>query len=365
LSFAQDETFVEQIIPKPLPENYLYLASKYFDGFVVYVDTRTFQPVVLPGYGGRLLTPEDIEELAAWRSREGVPWTTWAYEKELTLASREAHNVRSLAATYIIPRETFIVFFEFMVDKEGITLTGEQRQAMDNGQPWPESISGGNNDLQNFKITRWFRDNVSAIIADMNMAVVETFAWYSAPGYEKGSLPPELEAGLELVKEGVVPDWVQGIDPARYGWVTEAARFVKEGEVKPPSGAAAASLAGQIFFYRENLPVSLEYLKVVREKISLLEENPGNFAETFAALEALSDIPPDTIPANDVDYLKGYLENLSGLRKVAGMDGDEIMTTQEYYGQAVSEFRENHQSYVDWYPPYLDYYIARWSSLID
>jgi len=340
----------------------LQVSWKDHFGYDAFMDMRTFRPAQPPGTNVKELTIEDIRALAAWRSPKGVPWTTWAYEEKLTLESHEAFGIRAVAAGYVISDQVNATVARFLLKQEGIEPTPELIELFTVGGKITIVFDSEDDWNPYFRLTRWFRENVSALASEPFTAISESYAWYTSPGYEKGLLPEELEAAMELMKEGNIPDNYQDFGAATE-WANRASEIIRTGEIPPPKPPYYASLSDMSFLQMDGIFASLPYYRQLLEEVNKLYDNPegGEQAyEKFITLIAKSPWPKD-------HYLKVWaeriLEEVRFLEEFRGAPDEQLVDRDGEGEIPLSHFRETRQVYLEILKEEIASFIRQWSEL--
>lgn len=344
-----------------LPEGYLQTSFMDNFGYDTLLDMKTFRPAQLPGLIARELTQNDIEALAAWRSPKGVPWTAWAYGKDFTLESFEMYGIRGVASGFLIPDETYQAFRKFLLEQEGIEPTPEVMEYITNGGTAPKFLEGIDVFEIEYFLTRWFRENVSAMTPEVFTGIVESYAWYTSPGYQKGTLPSELEGALDLLGRGVVSENYIGFGQAE-DWANRASKIIREGISEIPEGPFYASFADLMFLHKDEIFAALGQYQNLLGVVSSYEVDPGSFLEKkeeFAkALEA--------IPEQASNGIKTYGENLLADLELlsAKKDAPDSEVVDGRYGELpLAHYRALLPADVDTFKTIIEAFIERWSEL--
>jgi len=161
------------------------------------------------------LTADILTAMGAWRNEFGRPWTVASYGGDLTPERKVAHTIRFNIANILYSpffNWTWDPIEEFLIEN-----TSQGRTYVEGGCYHKEETIEAKNGVvidvhPPFELPKincdavfldWFRRNVSELAGmGWNEAVGEIFAWYHAPYYEEGDLPPEIEALVERWDHG-------------------------------------------------------------------------------------------------------------------------------------------------------------------
>ncbi|MCH8322585.1 MAG: hypothetical protein IIB64_05870 [Proteobacteria bacterium] len=323
---------------------------------------KTFRPAQPEERKARELTEEDIQALAAWRSPEGVPWTTWAYENELTLESHEVFAIRREAAGFVITDEVYATVLRFLLKQEGIGPTPEVIGFFTGGGEVPEIFTGEDNWNPYFRLTRWFRENVSAMASETFTGISESYAWYTSPGYEKGSLPEELEVAMELMKEGNVPENYQDFGAAT-DWAFRASEIIKSGEIPATQPPYYAAVSDHEFFQMNETLASLPDYRELLEVLNKLYDNPEGSEQDYEKFVTL--IGKFSWPKEH--YLKVWadrvVEDRQFLEEYKGTSDDQLVDRDESGELPLGYHRETLKTSLEILKEEIEAFIRKWSEL--
>lgn len=346
-------------------EKYRTIALEDSLGFEAFQDMETFRSAEPPGHEVHELTEEDIAAIAAWRSSKGVPWTTWSYENELTLASHEAHSIRATAAAFVIPDATLVIFHNFVLEKEGVEPNEKNLKLLMEGGDLSEISPDLDSVYAGYSLTRWFRENVSANINEMYTAILVSYAWYSSPAYEPGSLPVELEAGLILVQEGKVADWIEESPDFIKKWSKTASKIIIEGAGATDSGPYYVGIGDNLFFQIPSASALVDYYQKVNGIITALQHEDAPQAELSIRLAELSKEQPENVPEWMSLYISSVIEYLDILAANADQPDDKKIDRGGFEPSTLLGVRLDLEARLDVIPLDLEYYIKYWSDLIE
>ena len=343
-------------------EKYRTIASEFRDAYEAFLDMETFRPTNPPGHDVRELKEEDIRALATWRNQHGVPWTTWAYEKELTLESRTAHSARVWALVHLYPSDIIAEFQYFLLAKKGFEFSDEEKEKYAETLELPERFSDQELVFSEFELNRWFRENVSAVITDTGTAVFESYAWYTSPGYQKGSLPEELEAALEAVGKDELPEWVYELSTPFSLWSERALALLRSGNFEVGSGPYYAGITDLEFLLREGRFSELGYYKDLLKVVLSIEEDTDNFPNLRGEFERLIKEFPGSSESFIVMWGEGLIEDYEILQEYKDQPDNEIVN--RWPGeQTLGQGRERVTNNLDGYKEFIEAFIQRWSEL--
>lgn len=343
-------------------DKYQTLALEFSRGYEAYLDMETFLPTEPPGHDLRELTEEDIQELAAWRSKDGIPWTTWVYEDEPTLESKAAHSTRKWAAVHTFPNEVYEKFHYFLLGLKGIVFTEEEKQNFVETFEMPARYTGQEFNFTQFELSRWFRENVSTNIIDATTAAAETYAWYSSPSYKKGSLPPELESALESIGKEDLPDWVSEFPEYLQQWGERALLLIRSGEIKGGHGPYFASPSDMEFLQRDQRVKELDYYRELLSIVSDLGENPDQFSEFENQFQEALENFPGPQESFIVLWGKGSIDDYEFLQGHLG-EPDDTPLGLEAQDRTLGEARARIADNLSGYREDIEAFIERWSAL--
>lgn len=264
------------------------------------------------------LTDDLIKEMAAWRNERGLPWTTWAYEKELTVATKQAHSIRRALALYLTTEGVWEAFDQFIYNqklnelkKNGISNAENKVQDFKNLY---ENMILDDDPTIEFNRMVWFRENVAQNIFNIEDHIAETFAWYTSPDYEKGSLPEELESILQQMAEGRPPGYNNEREELKeqidYHYAVFKRLQEKGYQHNSDSGPPLAGPDVVDFFYAQSSEQALGYMDCILgllNKAYNKEISSENFKKQFIQLV---DESAETLPLFVREKMLEYKEGL-------------------------------------------------------
>ena len=331
-------------------------------GYDAYMDMKTFRPTQPPGTTVKELTEEDMQALAAWRSPTGVPWTTWAYEEELTLGIAEVFAIRAGTAVYFSSDAVDATGARFLLKQKGIGPTPEVIGFFTGGGEVPEIFTGEDNWNPYFRLTRWFRENVSAMASETFTGISESYAWYTSPGYEKGSLPEELEVAMELMKEGNVPENYQDFGVAT-DWAFRASEIIKSGEIPATQPPYYAAVSDHEFFQMNETLASLPDYWELLEVLNKLYDNPEGSEQDYEKFVTLIG----KFPWPKEHYLKVWadrvVEDRQFLEEYKGTSDDQLVDRDESGELPLGYHRETLKTSLEILKEEIEAFIRKWSEL--
>ena len=161
-------------------------------------DAWTGEPEVGELFEPQRLTQQAIDELKAWRNAFGAPWNTAVYDPDYSLVTQHYHSTRlAIAKMLWTPRAETVL-------QDALTRFAEEHYGLTLGE--------------------WSQRHVGDLTG--RTLFEECFAWYTAPHYKPGSLPPEVEELLTRMAKGHPPGIEEYLDERN--WVGEDEPVLRE-----------------------------------------------------------------------------------------------------------------------------------------
>ena len=153
-----------------------YVSLHLYDRFYEHVDSWTGETLAVAHVPDRKLDARTIEDLKSWRNIHGMPWSAAGHGPDLTDWEQHSHSVRLGIAGLLTTIQAWQDFTEV------IRETAE---------------------LEGLSALQWAQRHISQFAGLSDRFLLwDSFAWFTAPYYETGSLPLRAEKLLEQMARG-------------------------------------------------------------------------------------------------------------------------------------------------------------------
>lgn len=213
----QEIQFDSTVYPYQGPEGSKVFSGSYFPNKTInYIDLQSLEPVPRKGEEKThpFLTREILDAILNWRSDLQSPWSTWVYEKNSSIISKYEHSLRgNLGINLMIDKDLVkytIALNNEVVSEPKFIFNDEDYEKTDwEYTKWLINKSSEEQDKIFDDACSWGKQNVSYLSCDIAYLIIETFAWYTSPGYIKGSLPASFEEIVEDVLNRTLEDYIK------------------------------------------------------------------------------------------------------------------------------------------------------------
>lgn len=358
------EIFTEILDPGCLGEDCRFqeIVVKERFGYDLILDTETFRFSQPPSKESYQLTEKDLKKLSEWRSPKGVPWTAWVYEADLSFESHEAFSIRSITGAYFISDRVMEKVIRFLIQEAGMEPADELFEFVTyRGLP-PDNLEAKAPEELNYILSRWFQENVAASSFEIYTGISETYAWYTSPSYQEGTLPTEIEEAMELMKRGELPEtpW----DAPELIEVANRAAEIVRTEITPSlEGPFYASNFDLMFLQMGDTLSALGFYQELLDFLEVFINDPLSFSKIQPQFVSLLE----TAPRPTSDYLFSWAErvlpDLLLLEETKGLTPGKNVNTTRHGEIPVFAFRAFVTTEVELLTGEVGAFIRKWSEL--